>query len=184
MDYFDPSKFDPATHTFTMMAATGKVLGQGTRMIQSFQLDSGSSNTTVTMTNDSTKLTYNANLHALTPTGIPAGKAGITLDWGKMTTNALGNPFDTTAITRAIVAHYTQSPTELESKFLDLELIATDLFDNTSLAGTKVDFSTLANKSGNTFPGIDGNGTWIAVLQCGACRNPAPWYLTVLKPCN
>lgn len=184
MDYFDPSKFDPATHIFTMMAATGKVLGKGTEMIQSFQLDSSSSNTTVTMTNDSTKLTYKANLHALAPTGIPAGKAGITLDWGMMTTNALGDPFDTTAITRAIVAHYTQSPTELEGRFLDLELIATDLFDKTDLAGTKVDFSTLANKSGNAFSGIDGNGTWLAVLQCGGCRNPAPWYLTVLKPCN
>ncbi len=184
MLYFDPSKYDPASHVFTLMATSGNVLGQGTRMIQSFLLDPSSTNTTVTMTKDSTKLDYTANIHDLTPTGISPGKTAIVLDWGKMKKNALGNDFDTTAITRAIVAHYTQALTEVEKKFLDLELIATDLYQDTIDAGTKVDFSSLKASSGKSFPGIDGTGTWIVALQCGACRNPAPWYLTVLKPCN
>jgi hypothetical protein len=47
-----------------------------------------------------------------------------------------------------------------------------------------VDFSSLKDKSGNKFSGIDGNGTWLLALQCGGCRNPAPLYLTIFKPCN
>lgn len=186
MLFFDPEKYDPATHILTLMAATGNKLGYGTRMIQAFQLDSSSTNTTVTVNKDSTKLDYAANLHDLRPTGIPAGTAKITLDWGKMTTNALGNEFVTTFVTEAIVAHYTETPTELEKKFLDLQLIATDYYEGVAGAtgGTTVDLSTLTTASGKSFPGIDNNGTWIAALQCGGCRNPAPWYLTVLKPCN
>ncbi len=184
MLYFDPDIYDPANHTFTLMAATGSTLGQGTRMIQSFILDKSSTETKVTMTKDSTKLDYTASLHDLTPTGIPGGTAGVTLDWRKMTTNALGNEFDTTAITRAILAHYSQSADELEKKFLDLELIASDLYQGKIESGTKVDFSKLTTSSGKSFSGIDGTGTWIVALQCGSCRNPAPWYLTILKPCS
>ena len=37
---------------------------------------------------------------------------------------------------------------------------------------------------GKAFTGISTSGTWIVALRCGSCRNPAPWYLTVLKPCS
>jgi hypothetical protein len=137
----------------------------------------------VKLTNDSTQLTYTANLHNLTPIGVTAKSAAITLDWGKMMTNALGNTFIATNITNAMVGHYTQTPAELEAKFLDLELIAADLYRAEIPAGTVLDFSMLKNKSGQSFAGIDADGTWVVALQCGSCRNPAPWYLTILKPC-
>jgi hypothetical protein len=35
---------------------------------------------------------------------------------------------------------------------------------------------------GNSFPGVDSNGTWLVALLCTNCRNPAPYYLTVLEP--
>jgi hypothetical protein len=181
--YLDPTMYAPENHVYTVMAATGTTLGQGIRMIQSFQLDPASTNTMVKLSNDSTKLTYMANLHSLKTTGVTAGTAAITLDWGKMTTNALGNPFITTNITDALVGHYTETPAELEAQFLDLELIAKDLYRTTIPAGTVLDFSTLKNKDGQSFTGIDNTGTWIVALKCGACRNPAPWYLAILKPC-
>jgi hypothetical protein len=134
--------------------------------------------------NDSTHLTYMANLHSLQPTLIPAGKAAVTVDWGMMTTNALGNPFIMNSITNALVAHYTQTPTELESQFLNLQLIATQLYQGSIPSGTVVDFSMLKDSTGKSFTGIDSTGTWIVALQCGGCRNPAPWYLSVLKPCG
>ena len=191
MSYFDDTTYpysDPAaTHPhniYTVMASKETTPGQGVQMIQSFKLDPASTNTTVKMTNSSTALQYTANLHNLTPTGIPAAQAAITLDWGSMTTNALGQPFDPTQITRALVGHYTQSPTEIEKQFLDIETIATDLYLADISIGTMVDFSTMKTIGGKTFPGIDATGTWVVALQCGACRNPAPWYLTVLKPCS
>jgi hypothetical protein len=175
--------YPPANHIYTVMAATGMQLGQGTRMIQSYELDPASTNTVVKLTNDSTQLTYTANLHNLTPIGVTAKSAAITLDWGKMMTNALGNTFIATNITNAMVGHYTQTPAELEAKFLDLELIAADLYRAEIGSGTVLDFSLLKNKSGKAFAGIDADGTWVVALQCGQCRNPAPWYLTILKPC-
>lgn len=184
MMYFDPSVYDPATHTFTLMAASGKILGQGTKAIQAFQLDSSSDNTKVALTKDSIRLDYKADLHSLTPMGIPAGNANITLDWGKMSKTSMGQDFIVTDITRAILANYSETPAELEAKFLDIEIIAKKLYEGEIESGTKVDFSTLKDKSGNEFSGIDGNGTWLLALQCGNCRNPSPLYLTIFKPCN
>jgi len=181
--YFDAAAYPPDTHTYALMAATGMTLGQGTRMIQSFRLDPASVNTTVTLSPQSTQLSYTADLHTLKPVGVPAGQAAVTLDWKEMKTNALGNEFILGNVTDAIVGHYTQTPAELEAKFLDLELIATDLYRGQIATGTVVDFSMLKTDGGKSFTGIDGTGTWIVALRCGGCRNPAPWYLSVLKPC-
>ena len=147
---------------------------------------------TVALTSSSTKIDYTAHLDNLTPTQIPSGKAAITLDWGGLTTNALGRDFDPTSITNLFVGHYTQSPSELQgSLFLMLDLIATDLYKGCVgdspckiPSGTSVDFSQLQTDGGKSFPGIDSSGTWIAALQCGGCKNPAPLYLTILKPCD
>jgi hypothetical protein len=188
LSFFDPSAYDPATHTYTLMAATGDVLGQNTRMIQSFLIDANSTNTAVTMTSDSTELEFEADLTRLTPTTIPAGQANVSLDWSQMTTNALGGDFSgmsATKITSAFIGRYEESPSELSGeKFLNLETIATTLFRKTVETGTSADLSTFEDGSGNRFAGIDDDGTWLVGLQCGECRNPAPWYITVLKPCD
>jgi len=186
ISYFDDVAYPPTSHIYTLMAATGTTPGQGVKMIQSFQLDPSSSNTSVAITSDSTKLSYTVNLHSLTPTTIPAGQAAVTLDWSAMKTNALGQPFKPASITNALVGHYTQTPAQLESgrTFLDLQLIATKLYQGSIPRGFTVDFSSLQDDGGQSFPGIDATGTWIVALQCGACHNPAPWYLTILKPCQ
>ncbi|HEY0871516.1 MAG TPA: hypothetical protein VGD55_14050 [Acidothermaceae bacterium] len=180
--YFDPSKYSPASNTYLAAIQTGTNLGTGIRMLQAFQLDPASSNTTVTLTNSSTKLQYSTNLHSLQPTGVPASTPRLTLDWGDMKKNALGADFITTNITSAIVGHYTQTPSQLESQFLDLQTIATDLYTADIPSGTVLDFTTLKDGKGSAFPGVDATGTWLVALTCGNCRNPAPWYLTILEP--
>jgi hypothetical protein len=185
LPYFNDTDYPPDSYTYLFTAASGTTVGRGIRMIQAFQLDPNSTNTTVTMTSDSTKLTYTANLHSLAATRVPKGQSAITLDWSQMKTNALGNKFIPSNITTAMVAHYTQTTTELEAKFLDIQLIATALYQGTIETGTSVDFSSLTDANGNAFPGIDdGSGTWVVALQCGSCRNPAPWYISILKPCS
>jgi hypothetical protein len=179
-----PSAYPPAQYTYTLMAATGNVLGEGTKMIQSFQVDPNSTNTKVSLTTDSTQLTYTANLHNLTPTGVPAGEKSLTLEYGNLSKNALGNEWVASNITKALIGHYTQTPSELEEKFLDLELIATKLYRGEIKDGTKAILSNLKTDSGESFPGIDNTGTWVVALQCGGCRNPAPWYLSILKTCT
>jgi len=116
-----------------MMAAKGTEVGQGAVMIQSFLLDKGSTITEVKMTSSSTRLTWKANLHSLTPVGIPPQQASITFDWtDSISKNALGATFEPTYITSALVGHYSESVAQLEGKFLDIELIATELYEGSS----------------------------------------------------
>jgi hypothetical protein len=182
--YFDPTMFPPAQYSFLAVAATGTTIGQGFRMLQSFNLDPTTASTTIALNNTSTQLTYQVNLHALTITGVPGGTAALTLDSAQMTTNALGAPFPQGYITSAVVGHYTETPAQLESKFLDLDRIATNYYRADIPSGTVLDFRTLRDSAGNNFPGVDASGTWVVGLICGNCRNPAPWYLTILKPCT
>jgi hypothetical protein len=181
--YLDASKYNASNTTFAIAAQSGTNVGTGQiHMLQSFELDSSSTNTTVAMTNGSTTLTYTANLHGLHPTGVPTGVAGLTLDWGSIQKNALGGTFVPTNIAHAIVGHYTQTPAQLETQFLDLETIAQTLYSTDIPSGTVLDFTTLIDSAGHPFPGIDSSGTWLVALVCTTCRNPAPWYLTILEP--
>ena len=180
------SGYDPATHTYTVVVSTGTELGRGTRMIQAFKLDPTSTNTTVTVTPTSTELEYTVDLEALTPTPMPAGNPNVTIEWGDMTVNAHGHDFVPLEITEVRVAHYNESPSELEARFLDLDSLAMDTWSGEVMAGTNHSLSALTNTraGGPAFTGIDSNGTWIVALVCGRCRNPAPWYLSVLTPCT
>jgi hypothetical protein len=147
---------------------------------------STTSNTKVTLTNSSTTLTYTADLHSLTPTKVPPGTAALTLDWTNLGTNALGTTLDAmgrTRIDHAIVGRYSQAISELEKNFLNLQTIADKLYQADIESGTVLDFKTLTDSSGAAFSGIDSNGTWLVALLCTfSCRNPAPWYLTILNP--
>jgi hypothetical protein len=184
LKYFDADFYPPANYTYAVAGATGTEIGAGIRIVQAFQLDPSSSNTDVKVTDSSTQLTWTANLHDLTPTGIPKGQADVTLDWGDMTKTALGTPFDPTQISKALISRYDETSGRLETDFLNLELITTELYETKIESGTSVDFSTMTRRSdGKPFAGIDDTGTWLVALQCGVCRNPSPWYLSIIKPC-
>ena len=183
--YFDASAYTPANSTYLFGVQHGTTLGRGMKMLQAFNWTPSSSNTNVTMTNDSTKLTCQVSLRNLTITGVPGGTAALDCWTGRqMQTNALGGEFKDGYITSAVVGHYTQTPEELEAKFLDLDTIATNVLPRRHRAGSVLDFTTLKDASGASFPGVDDSGTWLVGLICGNCRNPAPWYMTILKPCT
>jgi hypothetical protein len=184
LSYFDVATYPTSNHVYMVLAQTGTLLGQEIRMLQAFRLDATSTNTTVKLTNASVQLAYKANLHDLVPLTTPARQAGITFDWSALQSNAFGGAFDPTAITEILVGRYQQSPTELEARFGELDSIATDLYRGEILAGTSFDLSQLEDSAGKRFAGIDESGTWLVALQCGTCRNPAPWYLSRLVPCQ
>jgi hypothetical protein len=184
LGYMNAETYPPDQNTYTFIIASGSLLTGGrARMIQAVKLDPASTNTTVAVTNDSTKLDYEVDLLGLTPTAVPVGQADLTVSWEDILTNAMGHTFKPTQITEVRVAHYTETEEELEDQFLDLELIAQNMWRDQEIAGTSVSLSTLKDENGGTFPGISAEGTWVLGLVCGSCRNPAPWYLTVLKPC-
>jgi hypothetical protein len=183
--YLNITMYPPENHIYTAMVANGDVYGKGTRMLTGFQLDAASTNNLVNVTSDSTKLALTADLHTLTPLTVPAGTPGITLDWTDLMTSAAGLEIDPTQITKIRVGKYSISPTDMEmqNNFLNLDSLADTLYTATVLAGTSYDLSKTKDANMNAFPGIDDTHTWIVALNCGDCANPAPWYLTILKPC-
>lgn len=181
LGYVNIAEYDPALHTYTLIASTGIKAGDGTRMIQGFQLSAESENTSVTMTSDSTALQYTVDIQSAMPTVVPAGSAAIDVDWTNMTTTSLNTEFLPSQVTDVLVAKYTQSVAELEASFLDLELIADQMYRAEVPAGTSLSLSNLAAADGTPFTGITTDGTWIIALFCGSCANPAPWYLSVLQ---
>ena len=187
--YFDTRtpnyQYPQNEYTFMMMAATGTTPGKGARGIALFHIDPAASDSTLRMTNDSTKLSYSVSLRGAAPVEVPTGKAQLTLDWSQMKVNMLGNPYVPSQITRAAVAHFKSATLDqLEAKFLDLETTADAWYATTSIAGSSVDLSTLASAQGGAFPGIDDTGVWMTALFCDNCNNPAPWSITILQPCQ
>lgn len=181
---FDPTQWDPALHSYTVMAMEGGQLGQGVKMVHAFQLDPNSTNTEIVVTPQSTVLSYETSLTELMPVKMPVGVNNVLVDWSQMEMNALGRPFLQRSVDQVLVAKYTQTPAELEQEFLDLELIAQETYRGEVAAGEEMALTGLANDAGQPFTGITADGTWILALMCGRCGNPAPWYLTVLTPCQ
>jgi hypothetical protein len=188
--YFDPTMYPSSGNSYMVGVSSGAMLGQGFRMLQTFKLDAASSETTVKLTNSSTQLSYNANLHSLTISGVPGATPALSLDWSQMEDqmkkNALGHTFTAGYITQAAVGHYTQSITELQTQFLNLDSIASEYYVADITTGSVLDFTTLKEKTTSaSFPGVSNDGTWLVALFCSPniCRNPAPWYIAILKPC-
>jgi hypothetical protein len=190
VDYLDPTLFPPENHAYTVMASTGEEPGKGTRMVQGFRMDDTSTNSTVTLDVDSTTMEHEVDLTSLRPVTVPAGKSDLTIDWSELDTNAMGAEFDPRAITEVVVGKFSQTPTELEGMFLDLDLIAQELYWGDVLAGSSFSLQEAATRAdmpvgsaaGTAFSGIDDSGTWLVGLRCGTCTNPAPWFLTILQP--
>jgi hypothetical protein len=201
-DTLDPTKTDYTTHTLMLMPSNGTVAGSGARMIQPLIIDPQSTTTTVTTmastrlapganghtggtTGPSMSITYDVDLQKLVPVNVPAATTNIMVDWSKLTTNGLGREWVSRSITKISVGHYTQSLTDLQNQFLDLETLPTDLYSAYVPSDDPISLSGL--KAGDkAFTGIDDTGTWILALFCDPryCGNPAPWFLTILKPCN
>jgi hypothetical protein len=185
LNYLDPANYPPENHMYAVMVANGFEYGQNTYMLGGFKLDPASTTTNVAVTSESTKVEFTAKIAGRPVTNIPAGTGAVTIDWGKMKTTASGGEFIPSSITRFRVGHYTQSVTELEGdNFLQLDEIAAEMYEAKVDVGTKISFDKAVDmKTGKTFAGIDDTGTWLVALNCGACQNPAPWYLSILKPC-
>ena len=185
LDYLDPTINDPATHAYTLMAQEGDAqLGVGVQMIQAFQIDTAETTTTVTMSNASTVLDWEADLSMLTPTVVPAGQPGILIDWSEIETRGYGGEFIPNKITEVIIGRLGLTVPEIEQDFLNLEFIADDLWRGTVAAGVTFNLEDLVHDvSGEPFPGITPDETWILGLLCTTCTNPTPWYITKVEAC-
>ncbi|HEY3495830.1 MAG TPA: hypothetical protein VGK73_14130 [Polyangiaceae bacterium] len=188
--YFDTQaegyQYPQDSYTFLAMASSGTVIGRNARMLQLFTLDPASDHTALTFTDDSTELEFEARLGGARALRVPVGTPAISVDWSQMKTTSLGNEYLPSQITRAAVAHFATSDlAELEADFLDLRELADGWWESKVEKGTSIDLGTFVDESGTAFPGIDDQGTWLVALFCTSrCNNPAPWSITILRPCD
>jgi hypothetical protein len=142
----------------------------------------------VEITGISTDLDYSVDLKTLTPVGLPGGNVeDLSLNWENITVNARGGPFTPSSISEIVVAKFTDmSVCDLETEFLDLEVLADERYTaELGTVNTGVDLSNLTRvNDGAPFNGIDDAGLWIAALLCRECSNSAPWFMTILQPCD
>ncbi len=200
--YLNPATY-PSGSILALMPSTGTDPGHGARMIQVLTLDTTSSTTSVTLgantvlppgtnghtggtTGPNASVTFDANLHSLTPIKIAAGTTNVMVDWSQLTMNGLGHEWVSRSIGEITIGHYTQSITELENQFLNLQDIAATMYTGYVPSDDPLSLTGLKDENGNVFTGIDNTGTWIMALFCSPmnCSNPAPWFLTILQPCN
>lgn len=188
LPFLDAVAYEPTEHVYTLMVSTGMQIGGGTRMIQSFKLDSASENVEVMMTDTSTRLDVSVDLQSLEPTPVPLGDPALTVDWSGVTENALGGEFARNSIGLVAIARFSASRAELETDFLDLvrydrSIVAERAWLLDVPAGDRATLSSAVDENGARFEGIDAEGTWMLALFCTQCQNPAPWYLTFLTAC-
>ena len=166
-----------------LLLTTGTTIAVGTRMLAFLEPTTNTSDTSASVTDGCSVLTYEVELEALTPLGVLADGPWL-LDWSGLTSTGQGNPFVATQVSEILLARYeTVSLSDLEGDFLDIEPLADDRYTLVHESGTSADLSRLTNaRDGTAFPGFDEESLWLLALRCQHCPSPAPVALTVLVP--
>lgn len=187
LSFIDPEQYDPELYSYTVMTAVGTNPELGFKMLHLLRFSGDEEKTEVKITNESSILDYEVDIASSDPIPLPVDNPNIVVDWGADTleANSLGNPFIPVKILHVTVAHYPDmNVCDLEENFLDIEYVAEDFYIAMVESGTRVNLNTLVDEEGDSFPGINRDGTWILALMCGDCANPAPWFLSILQPCD
>lgn len=142
----------------------------------------GSETTEVAVQDACTTLDATADLRSLEPIGLRSGGSRWVVDWGDLTTDGFGNPMTISNLDRLMLGHYADlSVADLEAGFLDIELIADELY-YLDVGGTlEADLAYASGDSG-PFTGFTEGGTWVLALLCSTCMHPAPQFLTIVQP--
>jgi hypothetical protein len=168
--------------TYLLLTSRGTTPGQNIVSMDFLEPSSGSDVTSVSFGPACATLDFSADLVGATPISMKSGGSSWMVDWGNLTVNGLGNAIQLANIDRMLIGYYEgRSVADVEASFLDLEIVATDLYE----IGGEALFNTfevdLAEADG--FAGFDKtDGTWVLALMCTTCSNPAPLFATVIEP--
>lgn len=166
---------------YMLLFSTGTVPGVGARMMTFITPSEMSDNAMVSVSSGCEVLDFDADLTSLTKVPIRAN-GPYTIDWSGLTKNGQGGELQLGTIDRVLLGFYAEkTPASLEAEFLDLELIATSLWEIDYSGGSVVDLADATNDDG-PFLGFAGEGTWLFALFNTKGQNPAPSFLTILEP--
>ncbi len=182
--------FDPETYlqqdygTWLLLLTDDLDYGVGTRMALFLEPVVAESNTRVEVGNDSMVLDVEAIITDLEKVELPQDEPEVTVDWTALEYDSRGNDLVMSDIDQLTVAHFANlTLEEIQASFLDIELLADQMWSAGIESGSSLRLSALGNDSGS-FTGVDSSGTWLLSLNCTTCSNPAPLFLTVLEPCS
>jgi hypothetical protein len=175
---------ESSERVYMLLLAEGTTPGVGARTMTFIEPTASSTNARVDVSAGCGLLEFSADLSSLEPLRIPR-QAPWVVDWRNVTRDSLGNPIVFQSIDSVIIAHYAGlTVPELEAQILDLELIATSLWEVSLTGGRSADLSLATNReTGEPFAGFAGaEGVWALGVMCNTCQNPAPIILSILEP--
>jgi hypothetical protein len=171
--------------TYMLLFAKGTQPGVGARVMTFIKPTSLSTNTKVEAVSGCGSLDFKADLLTPKKVAIPAAGPWI-VDWRNLTLNGQGNMVIYATIDKLLIGFYQgMTVAEVSAKFLDIELLATSLWELPLEGGRTADLSSAKERtSGLPFAGFGGagEGVWLLGLLCSTCQNPSPVLMTVLDP--
>jgi hypothetical protein len=174
--------FEADAGTWMLLLTTGTTIGVGARMIAFLEPAAGGPES-ASITGGCDVLDYESNLSSLKPISVLAD-GPWQVDWSALTIDGrTGDELDLDSIDEVMIGRYPGLElSDLESQFLDIELIADGLWRLDPDDERSVDLSLAVDEEGGSFPGFDAGAAWVLALRCTTCSNPAPPFLTVLEP--
>lgn len=154
-----------------------------TRMTGILTPSASSSNHDAAVVNDTSVLTFDADLSSLTALSARAG-VDYLVEWedAESVDNGCAERKDLELADQLWLARYDGlTVADLEAQILDLELIYADLYTAPAYGLEDVQLSTATNAAGDAFPGFAEGELWLLALRCTTCANPAPLYMTVVN---
>jgi hypothetical protein len=181
----DPAKdYVVASDTTYMMLFAHQVAGGGSqaRSMVFIEPTEGSSVTEVNAIPGCGILDFKANITTRTKVDIPADGPWVA-DWSLLTKDGLSQPVIFPNIDQLLLAYYDMPVSELQEKFLDIQIIAKQMYEIALPEGKKyIDLKTATSSTDGAFAGFtQREGTWAIALMCTTCQVPAPIALVILN---
>jgi hypothetical protein len=171
--------------TYMLLFTSGTRPGVGAHTMTFIRPTAASSNTRVDAPAGCGIVTFSADLSSLVRVSVPAAGPWI-LDWRALTRDGRGNAIAFERIDGVAIGYYEgRTVAELQQEILDLEPLATSVWNIALTGGRTADLSAARERGGGAaFPGFTTGapGVWMLALTCSTCQGPAPVVLTVLEP--
>ena len=177
------TEFNEEGGTFLLLLTTGVEPGVGARVLAFLAPTADETNTQVDIPDGCGALDVTVDLQNVSRVSVPAVQSSWPVSWSDLTVDAQGYDLDLNRIDGVQIGNFgSMTPSDLETQFLDLELIAEQLYNLPIEAGSSGDLSEAMDSDGNAFTGFTEDDLWIVALRCSRCSNPAPIFLTFIDP--
>jgi hypothetical protein len=180
LGYFEADAV-PEGQSYFVMVSKGTTVGSGVQAFTVFSLDEASSDTTITLTDDLTTVIRGTYPPILPDPSIPAGIAGITLDFDQLDHDARGRAISWQNIVKVEVIMTSADASSGRRNGL-LDLPRDHVWQAPLDTVASVNLATLIDAEGNAFAGVDQEHGWLLALYDDRSLLPVPAYLVVLDP--